>query len=208
MRLHWLVAPLLACACSASVPDEGWLAEGELGYRDEYMLLAPAAPLAVEGFGLEVTGDAPGTNDAEHAALRAWLAEQGLAADTSPFQALHASETGRELRVWYEISGRRVDGSLTRIGAPAPLAKVDSRFRSEDGGLKIHHKRPGENGRFRYHRQSLELADTIAAEGLPELSAHECGCYGYAIAADFIPGSVSAIESACAPSPAARRRTC
>ncbi len=175
-----------ASAYPRRVRVEGRLGEGDLAYRDEYTLLAPAAPLEVEGFGLEVTGDAPGTNVAEHAALRAWLAEQGLPADTRPFQALHESETGRELRVWYEISGRRVDGTLTRVGARAPLAKVESLFRSEAGALKIHHKRPGENGRFRYHRQSLELAGTITADGLPELRAHECGCYGYAIAADFM----------------------
>jgi len=41
------------------------------------------------------------------------------------------------------------------------------------------------NGRFTYHRQSLELADRISAAGWPALVAHECGCYGYAIAADF-----------------------
>jgi hypothetical protein len=72
-----------------------------------------------------------------------------------------------------------------RLGADEPIARIDSLFRSEGGGLKIHHKRPGENGRFSYHRKSLELADRITAEGEPELVAHECGCYGYAIAADL-----------------------
>jgi hypothetical protein len=54
--------------------------------------------------------------------------------------------------------------------------------------LKIHHKRTGENGRFRYHRQSLELADSVesALDGLPPLESHHCGCYGYAIASDFM----------------------
>jgi hypothetical protein len=160
--------------------------EAGAGFRHEYTLLAPAAPLPVEGFGLVVAGDEPGINDAEHEALRAWLGEQGLPADTRPFEALHEKETGRALRVWYEISGRRVDGSFGRIGAAEPAAKLDSLFRSEAGELKIHHKRPGENGRFTYHRQSLELADRIAAAGTRALLAHECGCYGYAIAADFM----------------------
>jgi hypothetical protein len=164
---------------------EGRRDEAGIGFRHEYTLLAPAAPLPIEGFGLVVTSDEPGINEAEHEALRAWLAAQGLPADTRPFQALHEQETGRELRVWYEISGRRVDGSFARIGAADPAARIDSLFRSEAGGLKLHHQRPGENGRFTYHRQSLELADRIAAAGQAELAAHECGCYGYAIAADF-----------------------
>jgi hypothetical protein len=54
--------------------------------------------------------------------------------------------------------------------------------------LKIHHKRTGENGRFSYHRQSLELTDSVepAVVGLPPLESHHCGCYGYAIASDFM----------------------
>ena len=164
---------------------EAVLAAGGAAFRDEYTLLAPAAPLSVEGLGLVVSDDEPGINDAEHAALRRWLAEQGLPADTEPFEALHRSETGRELRAWYEISGRRVDASFSRVGAPEAAASIDSLFRSEAGALRIHHKRPGENGRFTYHRQSLELADRISAVGEPALVAHECGCYGYAIAADF-----------------------
>ena len=161
------------------------LAAGGAAFRDEYTLLAPAAPLSVEGIGLVVADDEPGTNDAEHEVLRAWLAAQGLPADTKPFEALHQSETGRELRVWYEISGRRVDARFSRVGASEPAASIDSLFRSEAGALKIHHKRPGENGRFTYHRQSLELADRISTAGGPALVAHECGCYGYAIAADL-----------------------
>lgn len=167
------------------IRSEGRMDGSRAVFRQEYTLLAPAAPLPVEGLGLVVTGDAPGTNDAEHEALRWWLAEQGLPPDTRPFEALHEQETGRELRVWYEISGRRVDGTFERVDAAEPAARLDSLFRSEDGGLKIHHQRPGENGRFTYHRQSLELADRIASAGAPELTAHECGCYGYAIAADF-----------------------
>jgi hypothetical protein len=156
----------------------------DVAFRDEYTRLAPAAPLAIEGLGLVVSDDAPDTNDAEHERLRAWLGAQGLAPTTAPFEALHRAETGRELRVWYEISGRRVDGRFGRVGAP-PTARVDSLFRSENGALKIHHKRPGENGRFTYHRKSLELADRIAAGGAPVLEAHQCGCYGYAIASDL-----------------------
>jgi hypothetical protein len=158
---------------------------GGARFLDEHTLLAPAALLPVEGFGLVVSDDADGINDAEHAALRSWLESAGLPPDTAPFEALHQRETGRELRVWYEISGRRVDGRFARAGDEESAVRLDSLFRSEAGDLKIHHKRPGENGRFTYHRQSLELADRIRAPGLPDLVAHECGCYGYAIAADF-----------------------
>jgi hypothetical protein len=172
------------------VRTQGTMAGSEVAFREEYTLLAPPAPLPVEGFGLEVSDDSPGTNTREHRLLRRWLAGQGLPAETTRFEDLHREDTGRELRVWYEISGRRVDGVFARLvggGAAEPLARVDSLFRSEDGGLKIHHKRPGENGRFDYHRRSLELADAIASsEAAPELRAHQCGCYGYAIAADFM----------------------
>lgn len=167
--------------------------EGRLGaagttIRQEFTLLAPPAALSVEGLGLEVSTDEPGTNHEEHRELRGWLEGQGLPPQTEAFEALHQADSGRELRVWYEISGRRIDGRLTRSGSAQPLARFDSLFRTEEGQLKIHHKRPGENGRFRYHRQSLELVDTItpATGGLPELRAHQCGCYGYAIAADFV----------------------
>jgi hypothetical protein len=158
---------------------------GGARFVDEYTLLAPAAPLPIEGFGLVVSDDEPGINDVEHAALREWLEAQGLPPDTTPFEALHERETDRELRVWYEISGRRVDGTFTRVGEEENATRLDALFRSEAGDLKIHHQRPGENGRFTYHRQSLELADRIATPGLSDLIAHECGCYGYAIASDF-----------------------
>jgi hypothetical protein len=169
------------------------VAEGRLGddgpvIREAFTLLAPPAPLSIEGLGLEVSTDTPGLNREEHAELRAWLGAQGLPADTTAFQALHQADSGRELRVWYEISGRRVRGALLRGGGGPWLARFDSLYRSEEGRLKIHHKRPGENGRFTYHRQSLELADSVesATGGLPALESHQCGCYGYAIAADFM----------------------
>jgi hypothetical protein len=167
--------------------------EGRLGddgevIREEFTLLSPPAPLSIEGLGLEVSTDTPGLNREEHAELRAWLGAQGLPADTTAFQALHQAHSGRELRVWYEISGRRIGGTLSRGDGSPWLARFDSLYRSEGGRLKIHHKRPGENGRFTYHRQSLELADSVesAAGDLPALESHQCGCYGYAIAADFM----------------------
>jgi len=167
---------------------EGRLGDGGKVIREAFTLLAPPAPLSIEGLGLEVSTDTPALNREEHAELRAWLGAQGLPADTAAFQALHRADSGRELRVWYEISGRRISGTLSRGDGGPWLARFDSLYRSEGGRLKIHHKRPGENGRFTYHRQSLELADSIesAAGGLPPLESHQCGCYGYAIAADFM----------------------
>jgi hypothetical protein len=169
------------------------VAEGRLGgdgtlLRETFTLLAPPAPLSIEGLGLEVSTDAPGLNREEHAELRAWLGAQGLPADTAAFETLHQADSGRELRVWYEISGRRVGGTLSRVDGAPWLARFDSLYRSEGGRLKIHHKRPGENGRFTYHRQSLELADTVesAVDDLPALESHQCGCYGYAIGSDFM----------------------
>ena len=167
--------------------------EGSLGgdgklLRQTFTLLAPPAPLSIEGLGLEVSTDTPDLNREEHAELRAWLGAEGLPADTTAFETLHQTDSGRELRVWYEISGRRIGGTLSRADGGAWLARFDSLYRSEGGRLKIHHKRTGENGRFSYHRQSLELADSIesAAGGLPALESHHCGCYGYAIASDFM----------------------
>lgn len=182
-------APLAAGApYPRRIVVEGRLAgDGKL-LRQSFALLAPPAPLSIEGLGLEVTTDTPGLNREEHAELRAWLGAQGLPADTTAFQALHQADSGRELRVWYEVSGRRMGGTLTRSDGDPWLARFDSLYRSEGGRLKIHHKRPGENGRFTYHRQSLELVDRIesAAGGLPALESHHCGCYGYAIASDFM----------------------
>ncbi|MCP5040625.1 MAG: hypothetical protein GY944_06315, partial [bacterium] len=130
-------------------------------FRQAFTRLAPPAPLPVEGLGLEVATDEPGLNRAEHDELRAWLASQGLAPDTSPFERLHEADAGRDLVVWYEISGRRKDGTFENENSGELLARFDSLYRSEQGQLKIHHKRTGESGRFTYHRRSLELADTI-----------------------------------------------
>jgi hypothetical protein len=167
---------------------EGRPGDGGSVIREAYTLLAPPAPLSIEGLGLEVSTDTPGLNREEHAELRAWLGAQGLPADTTAFQQLHRVDSGRELRVWYEISGRRVDGVLSRGDGGTWLARYDSLYRSEGDRLKIHHKRPGERGRFTYHRQSLELADSVesATGGFPALESHHCGCYGYAIASDFM----------------------
>ena len=160
-------------------------ATGE-GFRAVHTLLAPPSPLWIEGLGLEVDDDEPGLNREEHERLRAWLSDQGLPADTSRFQRLHADDAGRELHVWYEISGRRKDGRFETTGDARVLAQIDSGYRSEGGALKIHHARPGENGRFFYHRRSLELADRLIGPGGRELVSHQCGCYGYGIASDFM----------------------
>ncbi len=164
----------------------GRLGPGGPAFRQSFTRFAPAAPLPVEGLGLEVASDEPGLNRAEHDELRGWLVSQGLAPDTSPFESLHGADAGRDLIVWYEISGRRKDGTLEDADSGELLARFDSLYRSEQGQLKIHHKRTGENGRFTYHRRSLEPADTIglAKRNSPELQSHHCGCYGYAIAAD------------------------
>jgi len=167
---------------------EGRLGDGGRVIRETYTSLAPLAPLSIEGLGLEVSTDTPGLNREEHAELRAWLGTQGLPADTTAFEKRHRADSGRELRVWYEISGRRVDGVLSRGDGGPQLARYDSLFRGEGGRLKIHHKRPGERGRFTYHRQSLELADSVesTAGDLPTLESHHCGCYGYAIGSDWM----------------------
>ena len=171
------------------VVTEGRLEKRDLTVREEYILLAPPAPIRVEGLGLEVSTDEPGINAEEHRALREWLRDEGLAADTGDFEALHFAETGRELTVWYEISGKRVSGRLTRGTSTGPEARFDSLFHTTDEGWKIHHQRIGENGRFRYHRRSLELVDTIfdatREEEPRELRSYHCGCYGYAIASDW-----------------------
>jgi hypothetical protein len=168
------------------VVTEGRLKEGGHTVRQEYVLLAPPAPLRVEGLGLEVSTDEPGLNADEHRELRDWLESQGLPGDTGNFEKLHFADAGRELTVWYEISGRRVSGKLTRGRSPEPDARFDSLFHVENGGWKIHHKRTGENGRFRYHRRSLELVDTLLdVRTGRELRSYHCGCYGYAIASDW-----------------------
>jgi hypothetical protein len=136
-----------------------------------------------------VSTDEPGINEEEHQELREWLRSQGLAADTGDFEEIHLAEAGRELTVWYEISGRRVNGRLVRGTSTQPEALFDSLFHTTDEGWKIHHQRIGENGRFRYHRKSLELVDTLLDasrdEEPRELRSYHCGCYGYAIGSDW-----------------------
>ncbi len=168
-----------------SVQSRARLAGNPVEVREQFTLLAPPAPLWIEGLGLEVLDDPPGLNEAEHERIRSWLAEQGLPRDTQPFEERHETESGRELTVWYEIAGRRSAGRLMRSDRPEVLAAQSAGFRRDDSGLKIHHKRPGENGRFTYHRKSLELASSFFNGDGDELTVHECGCYGYAIAADF-----------------------
>jgi hypothetical protein len=199
-RWRLSAGPVSTTLTRSSSPLEGGAAyprrvvvEGRLGgdgtpLRQAFTLLAPPAPLPIEGLGLEVSTDEPGLNREEHAELKAWLGAQGLPADTARFETLHQRDSGRELRVWYEISGRRVGGTLSSGDGGPQLARFDSLYRSEAGQAKIHHKRPGENGRFTYHRQSLELADRVesAADDLPALVSHQCGCYGYAIGSDFM----------------------
>ena len=167
----------------------GRIEPGGSAIRQEYTLLAPAAPLHVEGLGLQLPTDEPGFNEDEHAELRAWLEEQGLAADTAGFEELHCAEAGRDLTVWYEISGKRVDGSLTRGSSTQPQARFDSLLHAVERGWKIHHQRIGEKGSLWYHRKSLELVDTLRdgteGEDDPELRSYHCGCYGYGIASDW-----------------------
>ncbi|MCZ6782138.1 MAG: hypothetical protein O7G30_02410 [Proteobacteria bacterium] len=166
--------------------SEGRLYGDGSAVRQEYVLMAPPSPIWVEGFGLQVSWDEPGLNEPEHEALRAWLAGEGLVPETTLFESSHESDSGRELVAWYEISGRRIDGSIARRSSTGPAARFDTPFATEGDGWKIHHKRTGENGRFTYHRKSLELVDTIAdPESGDELRAYQCGCYGYGIAADW-----------------------
>ncbi len=167
----------------ARIEAQGW------AVRQEYTLLAPAAPIYVEGLGLQLATDEPGFNESEHAELAAWLEGQGLAADTTDFERLHCAEAGRDLTVWYEISGRRIDGKLVRQNSKSPQARFDSLFHTAEEGWKIHHQRLGEKGSFRYHRKSLELVDILRdvehGGDDRELRSYHCGCYGYGIASDW-----------------------
>lgn len=149
--------------------------------REEYELLAPPAPIEIEGLGLEVPGDPPGKNVIEHERLSAWLMGQALPRDTRDFERIHAEEVGRELRVWYEISGRRRDG---RITSGDRTARFDGMFQKGGDGWVIHHRREP----F-YHRQSLNRVDVISApEGsdASSLISTQCGCYGWAIGGDQV----------------------
>ncbi len=162
----------------------GDLDRGTAAVRQEYDLLAPEAPVDIEGLGLVLDDEDPDVNAAEHEQLRKWLRDVGLEPRTGLFEALHMSDTGRALRVWYEIAGRRIDGSVFEGSNPAPAARFDSAFHVTDEGLKIHHARSP----F-YHRESLEIVDTLTDVGEPEpntLRSYQCGCYGWAIGGDWV----------------------
>lgn len=165
------------------VSIEGRFSDDAAPVREAYLQLAPAAPIEVEGWGLEVSTDKPGQNTADHEKLRQWLASQKLPPDTAGFEKLHRDDSGRELRVWYEISGRRIRGELT---APNATARFDSLFQTAPDGWLIHHQRE-----LFYHRESLNLVDTIEAPAVtgatPEtLRSYQCGCYGWAIGGDWV----------------------
>jgi hypothetical protein len=170
------------------ITTTGWLQNADTSVQQSYILLAPAAPIAVEGLGLEVSTDEPGQNTDEHSLLSHWLSSKGLTAGSASFEDLHLADTGRELHVWYEISGRRVKGRVSMLhstGAERDPAYFDSLFHTTGAGWKIHHARyPW------YHRESLELVDTV--QGLDhsfralELRSYQCGCYDWAIGGDWV----------------------
>ncbi len=152
--------------------------------RQQYDLLAPLSPIEIEGLGVPFSGDDEGINAEEHALLQRWLESNGLEPDTRLFEEIHRAETGRDLRVWYEIAGRRVDGSVTIGDAENPAANFSSAFHVTSNGWKIHHARA-----LLYHRKSLELVDTVSDErrGAPtEMRSYQCGCYEWAIGADWV----------------------
>ncbi len=161
---------------------EGWLEPAGLQVTEEYTLLAPPAPIEVEGWGLEMSWDEEGQNKKEQALLQDWLEETIGSRDLSVFRNLHATDTGRELVVWYEISGRRVNLRLLEGVADEPVAEADSLWHVEGENWKIHHTRE-----LSYHRQSMEGVDTIrGTDGRDTLRSYHCGCYGWAIGADWM----------------------
>jgi hypothetical protein len=170
---------------------EGRLPRSDARVREEYVVLAPAAPLRIEGDGLHVSADWPrAINQAEEQELQAWLRGKGLPDNLQAFDRLHAADSGRQLRVWYEISGRRVNGLLTRGASRDAAARFDSLFHVEKETWRIHHARPlyYPQQPF-YHRESLELVDTlndVSGQGRSELRSYHCGCYGWAIATDWV----------------------
>ncbi|MFP6662591.1 MAG: hypothetical protein VCC00_00105 [Deltaproteobacteria bacterium] len=161
---------------------EGWLEPAGVQVAEEYTLLAPPAPIEVEGWGLEVSWDEEGQNQKEQSLLQDWLETTTGSRDLSVFRNLHATDTGRELVVWYEIAGRRVNLRLREGEAAEPVAEADSLWHVEGVNWKIHHARE-----LSYHRQSMEGVDTIrGADGHDTLRAYHCGCYGWAIGADWV----------------------
>lgn len=166
------------------VTQQGALGDGTAVVTQQYDLLGPDAPIDIEGLGLVLPGQDPETNGAEHEQLQGWLRDVGLDADTTLFQEIHRRDTGRELVVWYEIAGRRVDGSLSVGGEATPEARFESSWHMVDGGWKIHHARE-----LFYHRESLEMVDTLVDLKLDppnEIRSYQCGCYGWAIGGDWV----------------------
>jgi hypothetical protein len=184
-RSEQAVRPGPGQAYPRRIVSDGQLEGSTAHVRQEYVLLAPPAPIGIEGLGVELETDPPGKNAAEHRQLRAWLESQGLASDTRPFEELHAADAGRDMRVWYEVSGRRVDGTVEMTGPAPKEARFDSLFHVTADGWRIHHARE-----LWYHRESLELVDTLrgpSRDGQPmDLRSFECGCYGWAIGGDWV----------------------
>lgn len=166
------------------VTRQGALGDGATVVTQRYDVLAPEAPIDIEGLGLVLPGQDPETNGAEHEQLRRWLLEVGLDADTALFEEIHRRDTGRDLVVWYEIAGRRIDGSVTVGREATPEARFDSSWHVVDEGWKIHHARE-----LFYHRESLEMVDTLVDLKLDppnEIRSYQCGCYGWAIGGDWV----------------------
>jgi hypothetical protein len=61
------VRPLSDTPYPRRVTVSGRLTDGRATVRQEYVLLAPAAPIAVEGLGLVIAGEDPSINQGEHA---------------------------------------------------------------------------------------------------------------------------------------------
>lgn len=185
VSLERIEAPLQAGApYPVRVIERAQLEAADVQVTQQYDKLAPDAPIDIEGLGLVLDGEDPEVNGAEHEQLRAWLRETGLEADTASFEEIHRASTGRDLRVWYEIAGRRVEGSLSVDRSPTPAARFDSAFHVTGEGWKIHHARE-----LFYHRESLEMVDTLVDVNLDapnEIRSYQCGCYGWAIGGDWV----------------------
>ena len=141
----------------------------------EYTLLAPAAPLRIEGL------DAKGSPDTE---VEQWLAQVEPETSAADLRKIHEHATGRPLAVWYEISGRRVDGLVTSSTAPESPTAFDSLLHAVGSELKAHHARPLDNGHVLFDPQSVELVDVISNDQ-GKFRSYECGCYGWGNASDW-----------------------